>query len=101
LGYQPISTPEGSVEPQKIALNRRAASHGLQDEEEETLTMRPVKSLPPGLGCSKIEEHLEESGDVRSSEVLFLPCEVSRKDSFSVNGAEYCFIDLVLLLGLQ
>ena len=24
-----------------------------------------------------------------------------RKDSFSVNGAEYCFIDLVLLLGIQ
>lgn len=23
--------------------------------------MRPVKSLPPGLGCSKIEEHLEEA----------------------------------------
>ena len=24
--------------------------------------MRPVKSLPPNLGCSKIEEYLEESG---------------------------------------
>ena len=24
--------------------------------------MRPVKSLPPNLGCSKSEEYLEESG---------------------------------------
>lgn len=63
--------------------------------------MRPVKSLPPNLGCSKIEEYLEESGDVRSSDVLFLPCEVSQKDSFSVDGAECCFIALVLLLSIQ